>query len=285
MGRRRLASRRRWWRSGGPAQYQPVREPTRRRPFGEPVQPWWLAESGQRWSADGPAEDRWPSEPARRGWLDALAGRRWYIALARRRWYVALGTGAGIMALASSVIIFQPQHSPGTSMTMCGQVPCTGGLPQVVTPIVAPGAGTITKRRPYSPAPTVSPTPVSAPSTSPASVPSPTASAAAQLPAGVTISYVIVTSWDGGLIATFTITNESSTSITGWQLTADFPGDQIQFAWGDAADPDLGGDILYLQAPYYEPTIAPWTSQTGYFSAVGNSTVPSSCTFDGTACG
>jgi cellulase/cellobiase CelA1 len=115
-------------------------------------------------------------------------------------------------------------------------------------------------------------------------MPPPAAASAAPPPApSVTISYTLVAQWIGGLLAAFTITNDGSTGITGWQLSATFPGDQIQDAWGTDT-PNSSSDDLTVGATADLPTIAPGTSQTVYFAAQGATTVPAACTFDGAAC-
>jgi chitinase len=114
-------------------------------------------------------------------------------------------------------------------------------------------------------------------------MPSATASAVPQTPSTVTVTYALVESWDGGLLGEFTVVNDGSTTIPGWELAATFPGDQIQVTWGPI-DPNPGGDSLVMQAQPDSPTIAPGASQTGYFIARGDTAFPSSCTFDGASC-
>jgi len=217
----------------------------------------------------------------RRRWLDAAIWPRWLDAATRHPWFTALGAGAGFMVLASVIFILPKQH-PSAMMTDCGVVPCTapgGNRPSghVARPRAIHGlSGPAT--------PPAGPSPAPAASTIPAAVPSPMPSAPpAATPPSVTVTYALITRWDGGLMGEFTITNYGRTDITGWELTAKFPGDQIQDTWGPAGT-DTDGDTLVMEAEPDWPEIAPGTSQSGYFVARGDTTFPSNCTFNGAAC-
>ena len=96
----------------------------------------------------------------------------------------------------------------------------------------------------------------------------------------VTVAYTPIEFWSGGLTGEFTITNVGSNDVTGWELSAEFPGDQTQFTSGPI-DPNPGNDTIVMGP---QPTIAPGTSESGYFIAQGSTIYPSTCTFDGTSC-
>jgi hypothetical protein len=118
----------------------------------------------------------------------------------------------------------------------------------------------------------------------PAPDPSATAAVGSQLPATVTITYAIIVQWSGGMLGEFTVANNGSANITGWELSAAFPGDQIQATWGPV-DPNPGGDTVVMEAqPGWPTTIPAGTSQSGYFIARGDTTSPSNCTFNGISC-
>ena len=70
------------------------------------------------------------------------------------------------------------------------------------------------------------------------------------------VTYRLVQHWSGGIIGKYTIANESNAVLSGWQFTATFPGDQVQFVIG-AADPDLGSDVLVLEPSSAGAQIAP----------------------------
>jgi hypothetical protein len=285
-GRRRLAGHRR-----------SAAAPGRRRPFGAPCQHGWLDEQAlQSWPHEQ-APQSWPEEPCQHWWLDdpaqqswsgRPARRRWLDAAARHPWYVALTVGAGFMALASSVIFIVPDQSPRTMMTGCGLVPC-GAPPRppaitVPAPVASPSATPRISQPAKPPVPATPAPPSSQAALSSAAAPAAAAPAAAEPAPPVSVGYTLVAQWAGGLVGALTIANDGSTSITGWELSAEFPGDQIQ-VMSDSGDLNPGGDDVAVGAAGGLPAIAPGTSETIYFVAGGNTSAPSACTFDGYPCG
>jgi hypothetical protein len=246
-------------------------EPAQHRFPDDPPQRWFPDEPAQRRFLSEPDQRRFLSEPAQRRWFDAAIWRRWFEAATRHPWYTGLGAGAGFMVLASGVIFILPR-SPSAMMTQCGVVPCTSG--RTANPNVTHGT-THSVSRPAKPAP--------AASTLPATAPSAMGSAAPQLPPPVTVTYALIARWYGGMMGEFTIANHGSAAITAWDLSAAFPGDQIQSTWGPI-DPNPGGYTVVMKAQPDWPTIAPGASQSGYFIARGNTASPSNCTFNGAAC-
>lgn len=208
---------------------------------------------------------------------------RWLGSLAQRRWYVGIGTGACLAAAVGVVLIFIPHqagHSPRGLAVNCGIVTCTATLPPAGSASATPGSRTTRSARSaltpqVSPSPRMSATAVIAPS--------PTPPAPRQAPR-VTVAYSVVQRWDGGFQGQFTIVNHASTALTGWQISAAFPGDLVDSAWG-AGWQISGGGTLVLDAPSYQPTVPPGASQSANFTAQGNTTSPVKCTIDGLACG
>ena len=92
----------------------------------------------------------------------------------------------------------------------------------------------------------------------------------------------MVQQWWGGFQGQFTITNNGSKAIKGWELAVVLPNDDIESVWDALFHTD--GDTLYLDPPSYQQTIAPGTSLTENFTANGDTTTPTSCTFNGSAC-
>ncbi len=290
-GRRRIGGRRR-----------PPGGPLRRPLIGAPGRDWWDDESAEQWWLDDPTEVRLlddPSQPrpSRRRWIAAAirrrgrgAGprrhgpgtasrRRWLDAASRHPWYAAFGLGAGFMVLASGVLLILPKSTPRAMATNCGLVPCAAPMQPPALPNLAPVVSP-------SATPSVPPTAVPSPAPSmalPAAAPSATAPVVPQIPPSVTIAYTLVVRWDGALVGEFTVTNTGRTAITGWDLSAAFPGDQLQFTWGPI-EPAPGSDVVVMASQPNWPTIAPGTSQSGYFLAQGNTIIPASCTFNGVAC-
>jgi Cellulose binding domain len=92
----------------------------------------------------------------------------------------------------------------------------------------------------------------------------------------------VVQRWPGGFQGQFTIVNNGTAPINGWELRAALPFDRIDTVW-DAVFHTVG-DTLVLDPPSYQVTIAPGGSLTENFTARGNWTKPTSCTFNGAAC-
>jgi hypothetical protein len=85
------------------------------------------------------------------------------------------------------------------------------------------------------------------------------------------------------LLGEFTVANNGTASITGWELSAAFAGDEIQVT-GDPVEPDYGGGTIVMEAQPDWPAIPPGDSESGYFIAEGSTLTPSDCTFNGFAC-
>ena len=223
-------------------------------------------------------------------WLTAMARQPWYVALSRYRWYVSIGAGAGVMALASGVILILPRQSPTAMMNGCGLMPCkaTARASQRSHAPAAATPGSAVNAHP-SASPTALPritVPPPAPITSQAAMVQATSTPPAALPASVPAvraSYQLVSRWNGGIVGQFSIVNTGSIAATSWQLVAAFPGDQIQFVIG-AADAVTGGDSLVLSPPSAGSVLAPGGSLTVVFTAWGLAAAPSTCTIDGVPC-
>ena len=147
------------------------------------------------------------------------------------------------------------------------------------------------KKSPASPHPTNTPTPQptgaptgkptstpTAPPSSPSSPPTPTPTPTPQ----PSVSYTVVQQWHGGFQGQFTIVNQGTVPINGWELRAVLPFDRIDSVW-DAVYHVLG-DTLVLDPPSYQTTIPPGGSLTENFTANGHWTKPISCTFNGAHC-
>jgi hypothetical protein len=111
----------------------------------------------------------------------------------------------------------------------------------------------------------------------------PVATPASSAPGFVAVTFRLVQEWDGGIIGKYTIANESNAVLSGWQFTATFPGDQVQFVIG-AADPDLGSDVLVLEPASAGAQLEPGGRVSVVFFAAGQTASPASCSFNGTAC-
>jgi endoglucanase len=138
-----------------------------------------------------------------------------------------------------------------------------------------------------------SPSPSSAsPSPSPSSAspsPSPSVSSASPTPTAGTeacrVSYVKQSEWAGGFVAQVTVTNLSSTSISGWTLKFSFPGDQrITSAW--SATVTQSGTAVTATNLSWNGALAPGGNANFGFQGTWNSndSSPTSFTLNGATC-
>lgn len=80
----------------------------------------------------------------------------------------------------------------------------------------------------------------------------------------------------------FTIVNDGSTAINGWELVVVLPDDQIRSVWDGRFHAE--GDTLYIDPSSSQRTIAPDGTLTEDFIAYGATTTLASCTFSGETC-
>jgi hypothetical protein len=203
----------------------------------------------------------------------------------RLRRYAVLGTGAGVAALAGGVIVVLPHRLAAPVADHCF-VSCATPGPGVSVgpePVASPGvsAGTRAVRIPK---PSHSPSRKPRAKAKPASVtasPKPTSSPAPStpVPPDFAVSYRESQHLLGGFTGTFIITNQGSTTLSGWTLAAVFPGDRFSSASG--ANASSSGDTITWTGP---PDISPGASLQVSFNGYGSSSSPASCTFDGFSC-
>jgi cellulase/cellobiase CelA1 len=98
----------------------------------------------------------------------------------------------------------------------------------------------------------------------------------------VTASYQPGQRWPGGFTGQFTIVNDGRKPISGWQLTATLPGDQVRDVQG--ADWSTSGDTLVMQPPRYGGPLQPGASLTISIVAYGNDDTPATCSLDSHSC-
>jgi Cellulose binding domain len=202
----------------------------------------------------------------------------------------ALGTSAGAAAVFGGVVMLLAGHSIRPQDDNCGLIACSASVPTARSPSPSdiasspPHPARVMRHKKDVPHPSplaTSPSPT--PSTTPGSAhhspkPSPTPS-----PPAVSVGYSLVRQWDGGFQGEFTIVNHGTTSLSGWVLSAAFPGDHIKSVWG--ASYQTSGNTLTLTPASSLPSIPPGGSQSAFFTASGRHQNPASCTFNGKACG
>ena len=132
-----------------------------------------------------------------------------------------------------------------------------------------------------TPSPTGNPTtsPTGNPTTSPTG--NPTTSAAS---ASCSAVYSLVNSWPGGFQGQVTLTNTGTTSISPWNLTWTFPGDQkISSLWN--ATFTQSGENITASAEPYNSTLAAGSSVTVGFTGTSTSNAaPTAFDVNGAAC-
>jgi alpha-galactosidase len=216
-----------------------------------------------------------------------LIGRWRYVACAAAVVLAIGGTGAAL-ALTSS-----PGKTPTqTTAALCGLVACANvpahGSPAPAggVPSTALGAGGETVTRPASapvssPARTPGPRPAASHPASPSPGPGPTVPPTPNLP-DVTVAYSASQRWPNGFQGQLTLDNQGNSPVTGWRVAITLPGDQVRFAWN--ANWNFGGNILTLTPASNDQVIEPGASVTVNFFALGGTSQPANCTFDGSAC-
>ena len=94
-----------------------------------------------------------------------------------------------------------------------------------------------------------------------------------------------INAWNNGLVANITIANTGTSTISGWQLTFTFPGDQkVSNAW-NATVTQSGENVTATNASF-DGTLAPGASASMGFQGTwaSNDNVPTSFALNGTAC-
>ena len=226
---------------------------------------------------DGPASPPGYG-PSGHEWATEVDGARWYLALARRSWLVVIGACAAVTLIVISVMQIVSQQPLRALTTDCRTAPCHAALPGVAAALRR-SAGVSAHIPSAGPSATLPP-PVATPEPSSAPPGSTAVATAAQVSA--TVHYHVLLNVFGSVVGKFTIINDSSSYITGWQLTAVFPGDQVQTVIG-ASDPGPGSDVLIMDAPAGS-ALPPGGRTSGIFVALGHRAHPARCTFDAMAC-
>jgi cellulase/cellobiase CelA1 len=116
--------------------------------------------------------------------------------------------------------------------------------------------------------------------------PTPTAAASPTATSGqstVTVSYAVDEQVGDSFEAEIDVTNDGSSSISGWQIVVALPGDQVtELANATGYE---SNHILLLQPLSPGSAIAPGTTLRVYFVAQGTQTMPEICAFDNVSCG
>jgi hypothetical protein len=188
---------------------------------------------------------------------------------------LALGTPAGTThiradanycGLVSCAALHSARHRPDTQRSGA-TLPPTSATPVPVASSPAPARAPTQAPAGHTPRPGAEPTPSPTPAT-----------------AAVTVSYSTHQRWSGGFQGEFIITNHGSSTVTGWQIVITLPGDRVDTVWNADWQYGSGGSVIMTAAPY-DQVIEPGASQWVNLVAQGGTTEPTSCTFDGSACG
>jgi hypothetical protein len=186
--------------------------------------------------------------------------------------------------------------------------PSHGALPQVPQPAIASASGSPSAIVRGSPPATVSGSPPAPqlsqtgaapaiatgarhaiPHMSPAPTvasPTPTVAASPTATSGqpaVTVSYAIDEQVGDSFEAEIDVTNDGSSSISGWQILVALPHDQVTELAN--ATGYVSNHILLLQPASSGSAIAPGATLRVYLDAQGTQTAPELCAFDNVICG
>jgi cellulase/cellobiase CelA1 len=101
--------------------------------------------------------------------------------------------------------------------------------------------------------------------------------------AAVVVSYVVDSRGADGFQAEVDVSNNGSSSISGWQIVVALPDDQVTSVQG--ATGYVSHHILLLSQAPSSPAIAPRTTVRVFFTAQGVKTTPELCAFNNVACG
>jgi Cellulose binding domain len=105
----------------------------------------------------------------------------------------------------------------------------------------------------------------------------------AQPALAATAAFTRTSSWDTGYQAQFTITNNTSTTTTSWNVQFDLPAGTSMGTYWDALVATSGQHVTATNRNY-NGSLSPGTSTTFGFVAVGTGN-PTNCTVNGVACG
>lgn len=201
----------------------------------------------------------------KRGWHQAFRFG-WPRVLAERRWLAAFA--ACLVALATvGAVLFLSRSS--STLLASGIKPPRGAAPSAHKPIARAHPTTAHSSARLSPKPTPTPTPTSSSTASPT-------------PQSVHVGYTVVRQHPHSFQGQFTIVNNGSMAIKGWELVVVLPGDDIRSV--SNALFHTVGDTVYIDPPRSAQSIAPGATVTENFTAHGSTTTLTSCTFNGSAC-
>jgi len=186
---------------------------------------------------------------------------------------VGFDHGDGSRALPSSFANPTPPTVPASISLSTSAVP--SGSPSAPVKISA-GKASIQ----------ASPVPVGAAMSAPAVMTTPSAavsSAATSGQAAVVVSYVVDSRGADGFQAEVDVSNNGSSSISGWQIVVALPDDQVTSVQG--AKGYVSNHILLLSQASSSPAIAPGATARVFFTAQGVETAPELCAFNNVTCG
>jgi Cellulose binding domain len=151
-------------------------------------------------------------------------------------------------------------------------------LDDVVVTSLAAGNGGTPNPTATGPVPTPPPSPLCIPPSSP-----PTTTTSPPV-ARCTARYTVGSQWQSGYLADLTVRNLTTDTLTGWVLTATFPGDPgVLSLWG-AGSWIRAGNGVTVTAPPWNPSLPPGGSVSIGFVGSGAPQPPVSVTLDGASC-
>ena len=196
-----------------------------------------------------------------------------------RRRLAAIGAAFAALVIAGGMILYLSEPS---AKGLAGAPASAHKL--VHRPHAIPTQPTAGQSRAgHSPAPTRShPTP-SPTRSSPAASPKPTSTTTASpTETQVKVSYAVVRQHPHSFQGQFTIVNNGSAAVNGWELVVVLPGDDIRSVSGGSFH--THGDTVYIDPSGSQRSIAPGATVVENFTAHGSTTALAGCTFNGSPC-
>lgn len=198
---------------------------------------------------------------------------------------VLLVSIAGLTIFFNAVLAHQTpsQARASVGITATSTTLATNNL----SPVISTPAGGSTATVTATPTPVKSkPTPTATPTTKPKPTATPTATPTAQpLALSCKVTYHVSDQWNGGFLASLTITNTGATTVQGWKLIFTFPDNQQIFSGWNGKFSQSGAQVTITNSDF-NGTLQPGSSTRPGFQGAFHiqNDAPTSFTLNGVAC-
>ncbi|MGH3171410.1 MAG: cellulose binding domain-containing protein, partial [Trebonia sp.] len=111
---------------------------------------------------------------------------------------------------------------------------------------------------------------------------SPPAGSTSSSSQAITVNYIVGEQGNDGFQGEVEVVNDTSRSLSGWQIVVGLPLDQVESVQNASAN--VTDHILFMQPESAADSIAPGTVLRVFFTAEGTETTPSGCAFNTINC-